>query len=367
MEIYVFSPTLDKKGVLEDYFSSIWTRRYSKSGCFEIHCNLNDDMTELVKEDDIIWKNDSDEVYYVDYAKISKNKEGKEIFVIKGKSLTSYMDRRIIWGKETSTAQSEAVMRNLINSNVINPTNPDRKINLIKLGPLKNIGNNLVYQASYKNLLGEIERLCLMESIGLREKLDLDNSEIAIDFYKGLDRSSNQDVNPRAIFSEEFESVLEQEYVSTVNDYKNVALIAGEGEGNARKTVSVGEGVGLDRREMYVDARDLQATRTVNDAEVPIPLNEYIQILENRGNTKLAETMRIESFESVVDLNSNLIYKTDYDLGDIVTTISKRWGLLMHLRITEITETFETSGFSLRVAFGDSESTMVEKIKREVK
>ena len=42
MEIYVLDKELNMLGILDNYFSFRWVRRYSKHGEFEIHCTLND-------------------------------------------------------------------------------------------------------------------------------------------------------------------------------------------------------------------------------------------------------------------------------------------------------------------------------------
>ena len=61
---------------------------------------------------------------------------------------------------------------------------------------------------------------------------------------------------------------------------------------------------------MFVDAKDLQK-ETMTDLE-------YKAKLETRGNTKLAENTEVISFDSRINLNSNLTYKVDFDLGDKV-------------------------------------------------
>ena len=47
MELYVFDRDLNFEGILEEYFSLIWRRKYSKCGDFELHCNI--DNLELLK------------------------------------------------------------------------------------------------------------------------------------------------------------------------------------------------------------------------------------------------------------------------------------------------------------------------------
>lgn len=152
---------------------------------------------------------------------------------------------------------------------------------------------------------------------------------------------------------------MEQEYTDSSNNYRNVALVAGEGEGVDRKKVTIGEGVGLDRYELYVDARDLQKEEMTEA--------EYRNKLIDRGNSKLSEHKDIQTFDSKINLNSNLKYKVDFDLGDKVTCVSKKWGVTIDTRITEIEEVYEESGKQVNVTFGDSLPTLIDKLKEVIK
>ena len=152
-----------------------------------------------------------------------------------------------------------------------------------------------------------------------------------------------------------------------INDYRNIALVAGEGEGHLRKREIVGQASGLGRRELYVDARDLQSTDTDGEEEIIIPDSEYREMLRDRGLSDLAETEKIEVFNSRVDVGSNLEYKKDFDLGDIVTATEKRWGITVDTRIEEIEEVYEEDGMSIYTVFGDEVPDIIDKIKREVR
>ena len=164
--------------------------------------------------------------------------------------------------------------------------------------------------------------------------------------YKGLDRTSSQSVNPRAIFSRQFENVLSSEYLIDKKDYKNVALIAGQGEGEDRLTATVGVATGLNRHELFVDARDIGPGTT----EDPIDEPTQLLMLAQRGNEKLAESKASEVYTAGADPHGNLKYKEDYALGDIVT--ARDLGIIADARITEIKEIYEDSGMMLELTFG---------------
>lgn len=359
VNIYVFDNELNLKGLVESYFSLIWTRRYSKVGEFELHCNLDSATVELLQKGNIIWKNDTQEGGYIEHRHLLMDDEGNEIMIIKGKFLTGLLASRIIWGIESINTTSELAIRTLITNHVITPANLDRKINLLELGELKSYVDSIDYKTSYKNLLEEVEGIALSNELGIRSLLDFENKKIVFDIYKGLDRTAGQDINPAAIFSKEFENVLEQEYTDSLENYKNVALVAGEGEGAARTLAVEGEGVGLDRQEIYVDARDLQKeTMTTLD---------YEKALKERGKLTLADFTKLETFESRVNLLSNLEYREDFNLGDIVTYTSKSWGITIDARIIEVVEVYEENGLSINLMFGDNIPTLTDKIKMVVR
>ena len=70
-----------------------------------------------------------------------------------------------------------------------------------------------------------------------------------------------------------------------------MVLVAGAGEDLNRKTLMLGtDNKGLNRYELFVDARDIADTKMSGDTEVSIPIEEYNKLLEVRGIEKLNET-----------------------------------------------------------------------------
>lgn len=364
MELYIFDRDLNFRGILDTFFSLRWIRRYHKYGKFELHCALTPTSLELFKRENIVWKKGDEEAGYIEYRNIKQDTDGKEILVVRGKFLIGYLNRRIIWGQEMLKTTVENAMKTLVNKNCIIPSDINRVIPNLVLGTNKELLQTIDYQVSYKNLLDELESLSLTSELGYRALIDIQNRKMIFDIYEGLDRSAGQNVNAPAIFSKEFENVLEQEYTDSLNNYKSLVLIAGEGEGTARELVTVGQGQGLDRFEMFVDARDLQSKDENNNV---IPIADYRKMLEERGRNRLAECTDIQTFDSRINVRSNLVYKQDFDLGDIVTCTSKSWGITINTRITEIEEIYEENGFNVNVIFGNNIPTLIDRIKQVVK
>ncbi len=364
MELYIFDRDLNFKGIIDMFISLRYVRRYYKHGEFELHCSLTSEALILLKRENIIYIKGDVEACYIEYINLKRDSDGKEIIIIKGKFLTGYLNRRIVWGTEIINNTAENAMRQLVDHNCINPADTSRKINNLILGNIKNLTAAVDYQVSYKNLGDEIESLSSISGLGHRVNFDIVSRKLIFDVYQGIDRSIDQSINPRAIFSKEFENVLEQEFTDSLNNYRNIALIGGIGEGSDRKLTVVGNAAGLDRFEIFSDQRNLSNMDKDNNLISDV---DYTNLLIEKGNEALAATKEILTFDSTINNNSNLQYKKDFDLGDIVTCTSKKWNLVLNTRITEIEEVYEEKGQSVNITFGNSVPTLIDKIKQKLR
>ena len=283
MELYIFDEALNFVGLLDNFTSLQWTRRYAKGGDFGIHCSLTPETLALLQRDNIVWKKDDDEAGYIEHRQMDQDAEGKEILVVKGKFISGYLNRRIIWGQEILQTTAESAMRTLVSKNGVTPTDSNRIIPNLMLGSLNGFLQTVNYQVSYINLLDEVEVLCGLSNLGYRVRFDASAKKMIFEAYEGLDRTPSQSINPRCIFSKEFDNILTQAYTDSINNYRNTALVGGMGEGAARKIVTIGSSTGLDRFESFVDAKDL--TNVVD--EITLSDTDYTNMLIGRGNSKL--------------------------------------------------------------------------------
>ena len=128
---------------------------------------------------------------------------------------------------------------------------------------------------------------------------------------------------------------------------KNVTLIGGEGEGAERKYASVGEASGLNRRELFTDARDISSD--VGDGVV-LTDAEYTAQLKQRGKEKLTENEDVVSFEGEVDTTTMFQYGVDFFKGDVVQ-IANEYGHETTARIIEIVMSEDENGMSVYPTF----------------
>jgi hypothetical protein len=383
MELYVLNNDFKVLGIMDNYECLVWERNYYKPGTFSMQIIPDFYQFQLLKKGNILLKKDNTkEAMYIDYRELEENEEGVEVLLVKGCSITKCMDRRITLYKQLEKGNAETVIRNYVDSNCINITEANRKVSNLIQGVNNNLGQEVDYMSHYKPLLEEIESIATTNELGYKVDLDLPNQKYIFEVYQGLDRTVNQEVNSKAIFSSEFENVANQKYIQSDNNYRNMVLVAGAGEDLARKTLTIGEeNSSFDRYELFVDARDISdkenKTRIVTDEvtgeereetyEVDIPIETYNKLLEARGKEKLAECTKIETFDCTLNNINSLRYRDDYDLGDKVSIINKKWGLVLHERITSIEETYDVEGLNIQVNIGNNIPTLIDKIKQTMR
>jgi len=343
MQLYILDSTRSLSGLVESFEYLRWTRRYFSCGSFELKAIATPENVALLKTGNYLWKNDDGECGVIE--RLEMTMADREIITVGGRFATSILARRILWTSEVLNGNAGACIQTIMNRHVISPTDNNRRISYIDYlnsAPVMNIQT----QASYKNLLTVIFEICETLDAGLRTIYNPATKRFTVEFYKA---GASQ-----AVFSKEYENITEQVYMESMADTANTALIGGEGEGPARQFVSIINGTGENRREIFVDAKDLRAD------DFP---GAYPAALNFRGQGKLAELAPVQSFDASVNPHGNLKYKTDYDLGQTVKVISKKLGVTLNARITEVEESYDATGQSLNIVFGKGVLTLFQKLK----
>lgn len=346
MVINIIDRDFNFLGKIDNYESFIATKKYGGVGGFELHLNSNNIYANYLIKENIIFT-DETKAFIMLYRKRDTENNSLEV---RGLELKGYLKRWIIFPPEglayyRINSNIETIMKDYVKATLIR-----KGITNIEVAPNQDRGNKLIYQTRYKNLAEELEKISIASGLGWDIKLDMDDKKFVFDVIEGRDITINQDLLPPAIFSVDYDNIQNQVLEESKLDYANTAIVAGQGEGAERAIQIVGNTIGLDSIETFVDARDIENASELND----------------RGIQKLKEKEEILVFDSKVLTDKNLIYEDDYRLGDIATIQNKDWDMTVDRRITEITEIYEVGGFRLDVAFGESMPTLVEKVKNMV-
>lgn len=349
MILSVLDTEFNTIAVLDGYKSLIWTDPFANYGNFELYVPINQTYFNNLQEDYYVINKDSEHVMIIETQETETDLELGSYIRITGRSLESILDRRIIWGLRYATGNMQNFIEAILNENVINPSIADRKIpNFVfeKSTDPRITGLTIDTQYTGDNLLDVIVELCKEAEIGFKIILNNQN-QFVFSLYAGTDRSYAQDVNPYVVFSPKYENLVNSNYYKSKQNLKNVTLIGGEGEANNRVYTTYGSGSGLQRRELFSDARDLQSK---DDNGNDIPRSQYIANLQRRGQTNLLDYTEVEAFEGAVEATQMFVYKEDFFTGDIVQ-IANEYGKEGRTRITEITISDDETGLAIYPTF----------------
>lgn len=352
MELLILDEAFRQVGIVDTFESLIWTERYSGYGDFEVYAPADALLTGTVGQDYYAWLKGSDQVMIVEEISIGTDADTGGHLTVSGRSLESLLDRRIVWGQTVLDGNLQNGVRKLLDENVISPSVEDRKIpGFVFQDSDDPAVKGLSIRAQYTgdNLYEVIETICRTYHLGFRIALDGQN-RFVFSLYAGADRSFDQRANPYVIFSPKFENIANSNYLESKKTLRNVVLVAGEGEGAARRTQAVGSGSGLERREVYADARDLRS-ETENG---PTTDAEYRAQLEQRGLEKLAECRLTKTFEGQAEATRPFVYGRDFYMGDVVQ-IMNEYGFGAKARIVEVVRTQDGTGYEVYPTFSVAE------------
>lgn len=382
-EFYLLDNELKKKYIIDTYSSAIWAKRYNDIGDCELVISASIENFRKIKECKYIARNDDDMVCKIKKVELQTDEENGDQLILTGKDITDILNQRIVIKQTNFNGSVEDYIRTLINDSIIKPTNTDRKIKNFTLANKKGFTETIREQVTYDNVGDKIQKLC--KQYGWGYKVTINNGSFIFALYKG------SDISEYITFSHNYDNISTTDYSKDDSNIKNVALVAGEGEGVARKTITIGNGIGIDRHELYVDARDISseidydelltnypngkekvinnviyyqvnginiAVLTKNDAgeitNVQLCNNIYMENLKNTGYEKMSEYTSITSFAGEIIVGMSYKYKEDYNLGDIVNIVNE-YGISINVRISEVIENQDDNGYTMEPTFENIE------------
>lgn len=374
MELYVYSSEMELQGIVEKIASLIWTRRYWSCGEFKLLVPFTEEHSRMLVKNNIIMKRGDDEAAQIRYVSITKNSQGLEEIEVQGKFLIAWIGKRIIKKQIITNDTTQNILYRIVRENVTNPADTARKIPDVSIATDdEDTESGVIDYTSeqYTNAQLAAETAAKAAKLGIRMRTDARTGAHVFSVYEGRDLTAgNTAGNAPCIFSQEFDNIVEQEYTNSVENLKTTAFVGGEEkEGVARKVAEVGgSAAGLAREEVFINATDIVQEYEDDDGEqVTLTDTEYLALLSARGAEELEQYAETLSFGSKVNTFANLIYRTDYDLGDRVTCVNKRWGIRIDVRITEIAETYQNNVEEIDITFGESLPALLTQIRQITK
>lgn len=362
MQLYMFDSALTIQGVLERYQRASWTRRVSRPGSLQLQINRNATGAGAIARGSFVALDDDgngviDRAYLVEQVEIRIEEGGRasEIVEVAGRDVSGMLAERLVvppplqsHDVQTNTA-AETSLKHYVDAHGGPAAAVNRRIPALVITPDQARGPVDTEAARYQPVTEVLERISLRTAMGFEVTFDAASKTHVFDVVPGADRTTS------VFLDVDFDTVRRQRWLSSDLSRKTFAVVAGQGEGVNRTIVETflgaTEPAGLDRRELFVDARDM------SDALGTSALTE-------RGKAKLKETESEDSFETDVAQFGSFRYRRHFDLNDLVTVRNTDWGVEQAARIVSVTSemTPATGLRSVKVGLGRPFPTLKDRV-----
>lgn len=227
--------------------------------------------------------------------------------------------------RQTAVA-AETAMKHYVRSHAADLAAPARAVPGLVVAADAAQGPTVTVNGRYQSVLDLVREIGLLAGLGWEITYDPGTGDFRFDVTDGVDRQAS------VFFDFAFETLERWEELDSVIDAKTVALVAGQGEGADRDIATRWSGTepaGFDRREAFLDARDVELGETT--------------VLAQRGDAFLAATGAEMSLEADVHQYGGFRYRDHWDVGDVVTVRNAERALNYAARVVEVEKAFERS------------------------
>lgn len=309
---------------MSNVISSVWEENYSDRGACQLVVTDIPEMSDALQVGYFIGCNTKNTLWQI----MSKEKRDNEIWLNGFTANYTILNDRVYDGIHTS---------NIVDDDLRNAVVAKRPAPIVELGTDNALTGSVISQHSYCSLFELCMDLCNSVGYGFRFVFDRPNKMLKFEVYNGIDR-------PNAVFAEKFGNLSNVILQQSDINFKNFAYVGGEGQDKARIYTTCGDSTatGLNRHEVFVDARDIRREEGMTN-------EQYYELLQQRGIEKLNEYNQKVVIEFDVTSGG---FGTDYKLGDTVTCLLPEDMLKLEAKIIGYIETAEKDVIETKIKVG---------------
>ena len=320
MNLNLYDADLNRIAIIgEQYISCLWSEGYNTIENFTMELVATDEYKKKIRSDCYVGRNDRKTLMVIKTVEIANGK-----IVASGKQAGRVLDDVSFVGTIESGSMIDTSIKRAYN-------NGNKYRNLEFADTNLQIPYN--HQISNKSILKLCETMCQSEDVGFR--VIRNNGTMYTEFYR-------PEYNPNFVLSEKFGNHSIDSVSISTEKLKNYAIVLGEGEGENRNKVYVDSTNGEERRDLIVDANDIQKEENETD-------ESYKSRLIARGIEKLLENQQTFSCAFTPYAKD---FGVKYDLGDILTVYLTDYGLTLQSRVSRFTQKSQNNKIETTIEVG---------------
>ena len=284
MNVNVYNKVLERVGIIMQYTSLIWDRRYRNLGDCELYLPATMDNINLLQKGFYLTRDDDDMVCIIRKIEITTDAEQGNMLIVTGVDVRCLIDQRIqqVPGKFTNAVAEEAIRRMVgwavINAGVDGDVNVIYKGNtatkLVQTKTNSALTNRITTPYGYGNAGDKIREVQAVFGWGGRmtmEQIDSAGPYFVYETYKGTDRRATVKFNPTN------HNLKSSDYVDDLSSMKNVIYVvtkykytdAATGEQELENVQYFGTQTGQNRFEQLIERGQGSIQKSQVEAQFP--------------------------------------------------------------------------------------------------
>lgn len=318
--------TLARLGCIEVWVSLYWDEPYNTLTESKLEVRPTQENLELLREGRWLKRSDSN----VPMRICHRSNENQDANLVCTLFPATWIFSKRVSTETVKDENAERAMRRLVAAMQPWPR--------LKLGSAVEFDTRYTAQTSGGSLLEYFTTLGAACDLGFRVVLAGKNADKKLVF-----EVFRPTADPNNRFSTKWGNLQGASWAFGDNDYANVAIVQGAGEGENRATVTVGltDAAGAERRELYVDARDVQPDEEKGETNQSA---DYLQRLMDRGTNKLLDQLRTGSIEISLD--------ADLAPGDVAFCTLPELGYRATVRVADVITQSQNDGTTRTLRLG---------------
>jgi len=338
MSIEVYTADLTNRHEVTHAISIQMSEYYNAVGKMQMVLPIDDYNIAAFEVGGIVFNVDKNVTYTIENIKYDTKLNRMNV---NGYTCNWLLNKRVV--RNSVTLDNSASAQSKINAMVTSNLRYLPNITVNAAAPT--VTDTVDYVTEKKQLLDEVINALELGELGHRLDWDYENLQHKFKVYKGKDLTTGIHA---IVFSEEQGTAQNLIISDDMSDFKNFAYIDGKlykSDASADDqiiTLSVGTAQGKNRFEYYVQGEQSQKKEET--------LSEFEFRMRGEASSVLAKKIRKQNFQ--VDIDST-DYLNLYNLGDLVTCSSERFGLAFNARITGVKYTLDVTGAKTALVLGE--------------
>ena len=362
MELFTMNRGFLQQDIIDVFESAIWTERYYGDSEVELQVAPTLDMIQKLPKGIFLGLVGSKEVMIVETVDIESG-----FLKLTGPSITQFLNNRFIrvtpnhedqyWNMQGLTpghAITWAVQYMAIDSPFLDGSwsmgipNPQQlRIPGLSIGGYDDSGAIVDLAVPYGPLYDGIRAIGTTYEVGMRITLEhADEAGYSIQFrsYKGIDRTSGQNLYLPVRFSPQMDTLTDIKELQSISAYKTIAYSFAPGITSDLNLTTVpgsssvaGAPTGFDLRAAMTFEQDITTDLVNSDP------NTLLSLLNSRAALALNNARMINTVDGQIVPMHQFQYGVDYTLGDIIE-VQGNSGVVQTSRVTEYIRSQDGSG-----------------------